>query len=601
MRPQTLALWLSAGVPCIAYIVTASAYAYWLDSGEFVAAAVQLDIAHPPGHPLSALYGKLLSLLPFGSLSFRVALGQALATSAAAALHCKANAAALRGMDLDPRVTWALALFGAWLSALSYGLWFQAVRPEVYGLQTLCVALVYERLMHASVCAHPPARALLTAAFALGLSLTNHHFIALLLVPAFVPELVRTLRGRRWDQLGTACVLGLIGLSTYLYLPLRAASAPPMSFGDPSNWERFLWVVSGRVYSREPGFDAPEPMTTRMLDVVGLWYEDVGWWALALACLGLYLGLRVSETRKPVIVCMLVFVADAPARALLGSVRSNPDILGYLAPSYLAIGTLATCCLGAVAWLLDSEDKRRWGYVAWLAPLFVLWLIPKTAARASLADFTATDELDELRLRELPTRALVLESSPQVAFRSFELSAVEGARPDVVRVALPFLRYPNAAHQLLAREPSLAALARSFQAHHDHFTEAPPLLALARQRSVFVELDTRFDPQLYRLLSVRGVYAQVAPGQSSVQALRDFYAFQHARLATQQDEPETSKQLLWIHYMNALQLGSLGELGQAREALAQAFALQPTEQRLEGLRKALAQETPLDASAFLRF
>ncbi|HET8932538.1 MAG TPA: DUF2723 domain-containing protein [Polyangiales bacterium] len=601
MRPQTLALWLSAGVPCIAYIVTASAYAYWLDSGEFVAAAVQLDIAHPPGHPLSALYGKLLSLLPFGSLSFRVAFGQALATAAAAALHCKANAAALRGMSLDPRVTWALALFGAWLSALSYGLWFQAVRPEVYALQTLCVALVYERLMHASTSADGHGHALLTAAFALGLSLTNHHFISLLLVPAFVPELVRVMRGRRWDQLGCACLLGAIGLSTYVYLPLRAASAPPMNFGDPSNWERLLWVVSGRVYSREPGFEAPESMTTRMLDVIGLWYDDVGWWPLALACLGLYLGLRVSETRKPAIVCVLVFVADAPARALLGSVRSNPDILGYLAPSYLAIGTLATFCLGAVAWLLDAHDKRSWGYVAWLAPLCVLSLIPKTAARASLADFTATDELDELRLRTLPPRALVLESSPQTVFRTFELGAVEGARPDVVRVALPFLRYPNAANQLLAQQPSLAALVHSYQAHHDHFTEASPMLGLARERNVFVELDTRVDPQLYPVLCARGVYAEVAPGQSAEPGLRDFYAFQRARLSTQQDEPETSKQLLWIHFMNALQLGTLGHLGQARGALAQALALQPTEQRLQALQKALAVERPLDASAFLRF
>lgn len=605
MRPQTLALWLSAGVPCIAYIITASAYAYWLDSGEFVAAAVSLDIAHPPGHPLSALYGKLLSLVPVGSLSFRVALGQALATAAAALLHCRANAAALRGMSLDPRVTWALALFGAWLSALSYGLWFQAVRPEVYALQTLCVALVYERLMQASTSVSARGSALLLAAFTLGLALTNHHFIALLLVPAFAPELVRVLRGRRWDLLGAACLLGALALSTYVYLPLRAASRPPMSFGDPSNWERFLWVVSGRVYARDPGFDAAEPMTTRMLDVIALWYEDIGSWSLALACLGLYLGLRVSETRKPILVSALMLIADAPARAFLGSVRANPDILGYLSPSYLAIGTLAACCLGAIAWSWKEQNVQTWRFgrhAFCLAPLLMLLLIPKTSARASLAAFTATDELDELRLRKLPTRALVLESSPQTVFRNFELNMVEGARPDVLRVTLPFLRYPSAARLLVERQPALAALVSSYQLHHDQLTQAAPLVALARERRIFVELDTRVDPALYPQLRVEGVYAEVARTQPSpARELRDFYAFQLTRLGAQQHEPETSRQLLWIHYMNAVQLGALGQTHLAREALAQAQALQPTEQRLEPLQRALAESQPLDARAFLHF
>jgi hypothetical protein len=144
----------------------------------------------------------------------------------------------------------------------------------------------------------------------------------------------------------------------------------------------------------------------------------------------------------------------------------------------------------------------------------------------------------------------------------------------------------------------------SFQAHHDHFTEAPALLGLARERPVFVELDTRVDPELYPLLNLRGIYAQVGARASARQIepeLQAFYVFQHARLGEQAHEPETSRQLLWTHYMNAIQLGSLGHVALAREALAQALALQPTERRLEALQQALSAKAPLDASAFLRF
>jgi hypothetical protein len=603
LRPRTLALWLSAGVPCIAYIVTASAYAYWLDSGEFVAAAVQLDIAHPPGHPLSALYGKLLSLVPLGSLSFRVALGQAIATALACALCCRANAAALRGMRLDPQVTWALAVFGAWLSAFTYALWFQAVRPEVYALQTLCVALVYERLMHAASARRGQGRALLTAAFALGIALTNHHLIALLLTPAFVPVLAGVVHRRRWDQLGVACLLGALALLTYLYLPMRALRDPPLNLGDPSSWERFLWVVSARVYAHDMGAEAAEPLATRMLDVLGLWYDDLGWFPLVLACLGVYLGIRLAATRAALAIALTVLASDGLARAWLGPVRANPDMLGYLAPSFLALGTLAACCVGGVAWAWKARHRRSWLVVrraALLVPLSALSMIPETSARASLAAFTATDALDELRFRQLPPRAVVIESSPQTVFRGLELSAVEGARPDLVHMPLPFLRYPNAAQHLLARQPALTALVQAYQREHDQLRDAAALAALARTRPVFVELDTRVSPTLYAQLAPRGVYAQLGAAHTA-RELAQFYAELDESLGEQRREGETARQLLWIHYMTAVQLGATGHPGAAREALARAYDLQPTERRLPALRDALNAGQPLDASAFLQF
>lgn len=595
-------------MPCIAYIITASAYAYWLDSGEFVAAAVQLDIAHPPGHPLSALYGKLMSLLPIGSLSFRIALGQAFASAAATALCCRANAAALRGMGLDEYVRWALALFGAWLSAFSYGVWFQAVRPEVYALQTLCVALVYERLMHASTAqdASAPKRdgALLTAAFALGLGLTNHHFIALLLVPAFVPLLWKTVRARRLGSVAAASALGALALSTYLYLPLRARGEPPLNLGDPSSWSRFFWVVSGKVY--EHIVPNEQTLHERMLDVIGMWYEDLGFFPLALAGLGLYLGLRLSATRAPAILCLLLWLVDAPARALLGDVRGNPDIAGYLAPSYLAIGTLSSCALGAMAWSWKELARRSWVWgrrVLLLAPLGALTLLPLTAARASLRTFSATDTLDELRIRQLPARAVVLESSPQTVFRRAELRAVEGARPDITFVPLPFLRYPQASEHVIARDRALTPVVVSYAAGHDALTDPAPLVQLARERPLFIELDARIDPRVYPVLAAGGVYAQVAASvpQQNERRLDALAMFLNTRLGLAEHEPETAHQLLWIHFLNALQLGAVGQTALAREELTRALALAPEEKRLHALQRALAEPAPLDPSAFLSF
>ena len=64
-----------AGVPpLLVYLSTASGYAHWLDSGEFVAVAADFGISHPPGHPMAAIVLGAANLLPFGALSFRLAV-----------------------------------------------------------------------------------------------------------------------------------------------------------------------------------------------------------------------------------------------------------------------------------------------------------------------------------------------------------------------------------------------------------------------------------------------------------------------------------------------------------------------------------------------
>ena len=55
---------LAGGLPLIVYLCSASGYAHWLDAGEFVAAAADFGISHPPGHPLASLVLGSANLLP---------------------------------------------------------------------------------------------------------------------------------------------------------------------------------------------------------------------------------------------------------------------------------------------------------------------------------------------------------------------------------------------------------------------------------------------------------------------------------------------------------------------------------------------------------
>ena len=48
-------------------------------------ALLRLGVAHPPGHPLPSLLGRACTLVPVGSIAFKVGLASALASAGAAA------------------------------------------------------------------------------------------------------------------------------------------------------------------------------------------------------------------------------------------------------------------------------------------------------------------------------------------------------------------------------------------------------------------------------------------------------------------------------------------------------------------------------------
>ncbi|HEX2678978.1 MAG TPA: DUF2723 domain-containing protein [Polyangiales bacterium] len=606
-------MWLAFGVPFVAYVLTSGGLSYWLDSGEFVAASMRLDIAHPPGHPLSQLWGKLFTLLPLGSITWRVAVGQAFATALASLGLCLAVGSAIERLELEERAAWAIAVLGAWLAALTYGLWFQAVRAEVYALQTLCMSAVLAAI--AKLESQSPvrdARPLYVAALALGFGLANHHLIAFLVAPALLPCVIRVVRARGVRPLLLGSGFGLLALLTYVYLPARAIARPAIDLGDPRSLANIAWVISARVYSQNLHLLDMEPMSQRFSEVAIIAVENFHGVCVIAALVGLYLALRHPGTRRHGLFFGLLLVVDGGVRAWMGSVRANPDILGYLAPMLMALAALAALFVASVVWAAQTHApylSARISRFAWLLPLLALLHAPVSLARSSLARFAAPEAFDEPRLRSLPPRAVVVESTPQTSFRHWELDAVDVVRPDVIGVPLSFLRYPGTGQRLAEAAPPVANI---IQRYLDTDSLHPSdLLALAQSRPVFVEMDTHYPPRAYRILTPSKLMYRVLTSPTQIP---DAKALEHAQDATFRKlyadvgadlhEVETARQLLWIDYMDALYFSSLGGRDIARKALVRALALHPNDTRLHKLAGALRdprQIGPLDVTPYLDF
>ena len=402
------------------------------------AAAWQLGIAHPPGHPLALLVGKFVCLLPLGSIAFRVGLASAVCQAGASALVARLADRLIGAIapKLAARPRGLLAMAAGWLYGTTYSATFQAVRPEVYALSTLLLVATALHLVEGL--SQTNESSLRRAALLGGLGLANHHLLALAVaLPAFF-VLVRP-----WRRAIAAGLAVAISLMLYGYLPLRAQRHPTIDWGAPTTIERFVWTVSARAFQKslERGRRTDSGMvlgaTTAESNLVGLFAGVVGLWLL-IRRRHVAIGVLLASS-----ICLTIV-----ASSIVGFDETNPDAYGYLSG---ALALLAAVAATPFALLLSARRRATLlaGLLATMAPLALL-----RHARFDLSRHTTTDSVAAW-IEGAPPRRLLVTSYFQTAFLALYAQSVEGRRPDLLHVDRHFLTYPGYRDEILARWPHL--------------------------------------------------------------------------------------------------------------------------------------------------
>ena len=200
------------------------------DSGELVAEACHLGVAHPPGYPLYTMLVHVVTrVLPGGgSPAWRANMFSA---------ACGGLAATFLQLTVGGR-SWGAVLAGA-LFALSPLTWEYSVGSEVFALNNLAAAvLLWAVTRYARTRAW--ADVLLGAALC-GVALTNQHTIVLFVAPIVCWVLFSERAQLSVARVRQLCTVFLLGLSPYLYLWWAARFNPqPGSWGDTGSAAGFL-------------------------------------------------------------------------------------------------------------------------------------------------------------------------------------------------------------------------------------------------------------------------------------------------------------------------------------------------------------------------
>lgn len=328
------------------------------DSPELVAAAFTLGAAHSPGYVLYLLVGKLFSFLPLGSLAWRLNLMSAVFASLTIGLVsltiCRLWELA-QGQSLSPHAeqgSWPMISVAALILAVSPTFWIFALRTEVYPANAFLLLLGILSFLSWRI----PVRSLSLVSFLSGLLLAFHTANLIYLAAFAFLGVALLLRGRKVKPcwLVSASFFFLLGFSGVLYLLIRSASQPPVSFGAIAGAKDFYQTLSGKIYLEDlPYFSIP--WTERLYNMRYAFSYINNEFGLAPALLGLN-GLWFLGRRAPLFAFFLLLLMVAHV-AFWGSSDLGASSQSFF-PSHMFMNAyvlytllIGMGCLGLLHWL----------------------------------------------------------------------------------------------------------------------------------------------------------------------------------------------------------------------------------------------------------
>ncbi|MEO8909151.1 MAG: DUF2723 domain-containing protein [Gemmatimonadaceae bacterium] len=292
-RPSYLAAGIASAIIFLLYLITLSPSTAMWDTSEYIAAAYDFGLPHPPGNPFFILLGRFFAILPIApNVAMRINILAALCSAGAAGFWFLITERVLVGW-LPQR--WQRIVGGslaAVIGATAFSVWAQSVVNEkVYTVSLLGLALVSWLIVR--WCDEPdgprPDRLLVLIAYLSGLGYANHMagFLALLAVAAAVVILrPRTLF--RWRLLLAIAGSLALGMTPFLTQPLRAARYPGINEGEPTGcethigagctfskatYDRFMYNFNRGQYGKPALSDRQAPLSAQ----IGMWWLYFKW------------------------------------------------------------------------------------------------------------------------------------------------------------------------------------------------------------------------------------------------------------------------------------------------------------------------------------
>jgi Protein of unknown function (DUF2723) len=517
-KPSYIPAAIAAGLVFILYLLTlAPSVAMW-DTGEYMAATKVLGLPHPPGNPFFMLLGHAFATLPLPvSYGAKINIMAALASALSAGFWFLITERIVARWILERWQRLVVASLATLIGATAFTVWNQSVVNEkVYTVSLLFFTIVSWLMIEWMENPDSPNadRLLILVAFLLGLGYSNHPAGFLPLPAAGVAILaVRWRTLLRWKLVLTALAALVLGLTPFIYEPVRAAYFPGINEGAPTACEtrleasctftsltkdRLMSNINREQYGKklERGADYPAQVGMWWLYFKWQWLRDshgtmqgmqfvMAFIFLAIGLLGGYVHWQRDRRTfwyfGPLMFTMTLALIyylnfkygwsqDPLAQDVAREVRDRDYFYIW---SYSAWGVWAAIGLSflweQLAHVVGGEERveerqkgkkpamvaawpSRRGFVR-AAPILLIALVPLFAnwKYASRAGHYFTDQWARDYLNSLEPYAIVVTNGDNDTFPLWYVQEVEGVRQDVTVAVTTYLDTDWFVRQMIRR------------------------------------------------------------------------------------------------------------------------------------------------------
>ncbi len=517
-QPSYIPAAIAAGLVFVLYLLTlAPSVAMW-DTGEYMAAAKVLGLPHPPGNPFFMLLGNVFGQLPLPvSYAAKINILAALSSALSAGFWFLITERIVARWIVERWQRLVVAGLATLIGATAFTVWNQSVVNEkVYTVSLLFFTIVSWLMIQWIEDPDGPRadRILILVAFLLGLGYSNHP-AGFLPLPAIGVAIlmVRWKTLLRWKLLLAAFGALLLGLTPFIYEPVRAAYFPAINEGAPTacnttleasctftelTKDRLMANINREQYGKKLERGAPYSAQ------VGMWWLYFKWqWlrdshqtmqGLQFVIAFLYLGLGLlggyvhwRRDRKtfwylgPLMFTMTLALIyylnfkygwsqDPEVRDVAREVRDRDYFYIW---SFSAWGVWAAIGLSfiweQIAHVIGGEEKaedrsavgKRPAIAGWpsrrafmlASPILLIALIPLVAnwRFASRAGHTFTQAWAQDYLNSLEPYAIVVTNGDNDTFPLWYAQEVEGVRRDVTVAVTTYLDTDWFVRQMIRR------------------------------------------------------------------------------------------------------------------------------------------------------
>jgi hypothetical protein len=499
-------------ISIIVFIITLNPTVSFTDNGELAGVAYNLGIAHPSGYPLFTILGHIWSMIPMGwTIIYKLNLFAAVLVSLSGIVFyytillfidnlklvkenkiksTKKSVKSTSSYDIKDSIlagTFSnkIISFALTLTFLfSVLVWEEATVYEVYSLQFLLINLSFYFLLKGVIFADSHKKNMALSGLMIGLSFANH-LTTILIIPAVLyiyfkrPGSKFDFSSNRIRNLIYLILIAFIGLTFYLYLPLRSMSEPTFNWGYVHRGlDKFMYHLQGKQYQVWM-FSGMEVAFRNF----GTFLANVPYNLAFVGIIAVFAGFyRLYKSYREYLWFFVILFVSCVVYSVNYSIH-DIDVYFYLAVYSLMFFTAAGI-------LLFVEKFEKYKYIVLVLPLINLAVNFSNCDKSKnylVYDYTrnVVDNLGQ--------NAIIISNEWDYWISAFwYLQKVENYRPDITVIDKELLRRTWYSNQLKNWDPEMCEKCKeqfkSYESDLDKFERGDPPMTYPQIQKNFESL-----------------------------------------------------------------------------------------------------------------